>query len=151
MYASVKTVADQSTGGATDATFIAVTGLQMSFNVEEDEMWCLVGMQGLVSNHVALQRVDFDVKVDGAFISGNANGLAGTASAVVDSTNWLRAGKLVRLTKGVHTMSGWFKSSTNTDVATIKGTVLPCELSVLRLSNNAVLAHGVDAKFQVTE
>lgn len=151
MFASVKTTADQSTGGVTDNTFIAVTGLQMSFNVEEDEMWCLVSIKALGSNHVALARVDLDVKVDGAFISGQANGLAGHASAVVDSTVWVEGKKLVRLSKGIHVMNGWFKSSVDTDVATLKGTVFPVELSVLRLSNNAVLAHGVDAKFQVTE
>src|SRR5581483_722652 len=137
MLATVKTTADQSTGGATDATFIAVTGLQMQFNVEEPEMWCLLKMKGLVSNHVALHRVDFDIKVDGTFVSGNAAGLGGVASAVIDSTNWLEVSKLVRLTAGVHTISGWFRSDTNADVATIKGTVFPCELSVLRLTNNA--------------
>ena len=48
MYASVKTTSDQATGGVSDATFIAVTGLQMSFTVEEDEMWCLLRMKALV-------------------------------------------------------------------------------------------------------
>lgn len=151
MYASVKTTANQSTGGVTDGTFIAITGLQMAFTVEEDEMWCLLKIKALGSNATALHRCDLDIKVDGAFISGQANGLAGATSQVLAATDWVEGSKLVRLSKGMHTASGWFKADANTFVATVNGTVFPCELSVLRLSNNAVLAHGVDAKFQVTE
>lgn len=151
MYALIKTSADQSTGGVTDGTFIAITGLQASFSVEEDEMWCLVRIKALASNHIINQRVDLDVKVDGTFISGNTNGMACGVSAAADAQVYATGTKLVRLVKGSHVMGGWFKSSTDTDVATVHGTVFPCELEVLRLSNNSVLAHGVDAKFQVTE
>lgn len=148
MYALVTTDADQATSGfANDNVFGAITDLQMSFTVEEPEMWCLVKIKALASQDTtAGVKCEVDVKIDGSFISGLTHGLAAETSAVATMQFMLEGEKLVRLSAGPHVISGWFRSDTDAKVTTLHGTLIPCQLSVLRLSNNSVLAHGVDSK-----
>ncbi len=143
MYNVITVDGDQATNGSSDATFVAIDDLAMSFEVEEDEMVCILRVQALASNATAKDRIDFDIKVDGSFVSGNVLGLGGDASAAADSVVWINLSKVVRLAKGAHTIEGWVKGQTDTHVATLHGSIFPTELSVLRLSNNHLLGQGV--------
>lgn len=150
MYALKTLAADFVTDGANDATFQAVTGLRMSITVEEDEMWVLLKLKACVSNATVNGRADLDIAVDGTRLGGT-HGLQGATSATANAVNAMHIEKIVRLTKGDHKLSVFLKSTTNTQIAKIEATTWAASLEALRLSNNAVLAHGVDAKFQVTQ
>ena len=104
-----------------------------------------------------LDRCDLDIKVDGAFISatpaspsGNAAGLTGATSATAGAQVPVNVTKHIFLTEGDHVIQVWFKAGVG-GTAKVEATTWPALLSVLRLSNNSVLAHGVDAKFIVNE
>lgn len=150
MY-NVKTLsANFVTDGANDDTFQAVTGFSMAFNVEEDEMWCLIKLKACVSNATVNGRADLDVAIDGTRIGGT-HGLAGATSSTVNAVNAIHVENIVKLAKGEHKAAVFLKSTTDTQVAKIEGATWAATLEVLRLSNQALLAHGVDAKFQVVQ
>lgn len=148
MYGIKSTVADFSTGGATDNTIpVAIPGLAMQFTVEEPEMWVKLSVKALGSAVGAGSRAELMLKVDTtapAFVGA-------CVSQVTLQPAWEEGSTLMRLTQGAHTVAAYLRSNADGTVATVHGTILPCVLEVLRLSNNTVLAHGVDAKFQVTE
>lgn len=145
MYALKTLAADFVTDGVADATFQAVSALRMSITVEEDEMWVLLKLKACVSNNTVNGRADLDIAVDGTRLGGT-HGLAGATSSTVNAVNALHVEKIVRLTKGMKLLTVFIKSTTNTQVAKIEGATWSASLEALRLSNNAVLAHGVDAK-----
>lgn len=145
MYGLKSTTADQTTAST---SFVAVTGLALKFTVEEDEMWCLLKFKAVVSNATVDARCDLDLKVD-TVLQGGAAGLAGATSSTANAMVPMHVEHIVRLTKGQHVVAAQFKASAGT--AKIEGATFNPKLEVLRLSNNSVLAHGVDAKFQVTE
>ena len=47
MYGQLLLSTDQTT---TSASFVAVPGLSLGFSVEEDQMWCEVQFEAVVSN-----------------------------------------------------------------------------------------------------
>lgn len=145
MYGSKSITADQTTASA---TFVAVPGLALKFTVEEDEMWCLLKLKAVVSNATVDARCDLDLKVD-TVLQGGAAGLTGATSSTANAMVPVHLEHVVRLTKGQHVVAAQFKASAGT--AAVNAATFAAKLEVLRLSNNAVLAHGVDAKFQVTE
>lgn len=150
MYNVKNLTANFVTDGANDDTFQAVTGFAMSVMVEEDEMWCLLKLKACVSNNTINGRADLDIAVDGTRLGGT-HGLAGATSATANAINAVHVEKIVKLTKGDHKLAVYLKSTTDTQVAKIEGATWTATLECLRLTNNALLAHGVDAKFQVVQ
>jgi len=144
MYNIITAAGDQATGGATDATLIAITGLNMSFEVEEDEMVCFLRVQALGANATGGDRVNFDFKVDGTSVTAGVG--VGGSSTAAGAKVWMNFSKVVRLSKGKHTVQAMFSGSVDTHVATLYGTVFPSELSVLRLSNLNLVGVGVNPK-----
>lgn len=150
MYGQIKVAADVTNTTATHANL----GL-MKFTVEEEEMWVELGLQATASNNTAGEGVEFDFLVDGALVGGALLPLAACANSTLANSIGAKFAvnvkAYVRLTKGMHTLAGQFRRTANASTATIHATAYPAILSVIRHSNNAVLAHGVDAKFQVTQ
>lgn len=144
MYNAITTASDLATGGATDSVLIAATGVTMGFEVEEDEMVCILRVQALGSNATASDLVKFDFKVDGTSVSAGVG--VGASSTPAGAKQWMNVQKVVRLSKGSHTIALWFSGSVDGHVATLYGTVFPTELSVLRLSNSNLLGHGEESK-----
>ena len=149
MYFVKSTTADVSTGGASDNTTpIAITNLCSKINVLEPEMWVKISVKALCSADTTnATRADLMAKID----TGTPVFLACQVSATAGDRAWVEGSTTVRLTTGNHTVAAYLRGSADTKVATVHGSVLPCVLEVLELSNNSVLAHGVDAKFQVTQ
>jgi hypothetical protein len=150
MYNQVKVAADVTNNTTTYANL----GL-MSVTVEEDEMWVDISLQAVASNNTAGEGVEFDFLIDGTLVGGAGTPLAACANSTLANSVGtkfpVRVGTKVRLTKGTHVIAGQFRRTANASTATINATAYPAILGVLRLSNNALLAHGMGAKFQVTQ
>lgn len=123
-----------------------VTDASLRFLVEEEEMMTYVGFSGVIANaNVAAQSADFNLVVDGT----NATTLPIAHKALAASSkDSLSFGVVLRLTKGAHVVKLQANASVATDV-TIDGAAFDCRLIAQRLTGDAVLAHGVDAKTQV--
>lgn len=148
MYGQVTKAAD-----ATNATttFGTVAGLVMKFSVEEDEMFVDLRFDGVVSNATVNAETELDFLVDGARLGGT-NGLCGATSATADAKVPVHMARLVRLTKGAHTIALQMRDGgAPAGTAKLEATTYVAVLSALRMSHNAVLAHGVDAKDKLTQ
>ncbi len=124
--------------------FADATGAALNFLVEEDEMMVEVGLTGTVLCGGADSLIQFKLMVDGTSVSTlplAANDL------VAAKTEYLNIAKTVRLAKGRHVLK--LQSNVST-AATLKGATYDALLFAKRLSADAVLAHGVDSKVQLT-
>lgn len=131
------------TGGMAD-----VTGAILRFNVEEDEMLTEVGFQGVIANaNGAAQTCDLNLVVDG--VNATTLPIAGVQLALTTGKEHVRAAVIVRLTKGHHVLKLQANASVITDV-TVAGAAYDCRLFANRVTADAVLAHGVDSKNQVS-
>ena len=149
MYNFVTSAADVTYAGGTEATYQIMPTANFGFTVEEPEMWCKVKLSAFISLSAA-GKAYLNLKVDDAFLVGTATTL-GLAATTLDAAepnlrSWVVAERTVRLSQGFHTINGWVRSSANGITVTSSGTLVPMMLEVTRLSNNNVLAHGVDSK-----
>lgn len=129
------------------AAFTKVTGAEMLFHVEEEEM--LVDLYAKVTfSTSAVERADFTLFVDGANVAG-ANGLACLTPAVIADENTVVAARTVRLAKGSHSLDLRVKVAAGD--LTVEGATIPCELVAERRSHPATLGHGVDSKVQLIQ
>ena len=116
--------------------------LRLGFSVDEDEMFVRIRFQAALSNGAA-DEVDFGLALDGALIGGGAifrKGLDALTSHDGVVFEWF--GKVAR---GAHVLElqanqvGAASESTDTAVA-------PAMFSAERVTNEAVLGHGVGSK-----
>lgn len=132
---------------AAPAAFTKVTGAEMLFHVEEEEM--LVDLYAKVTfSTSAVARADFTLFVDGANVGG-ANGLACLTPAAAADVNTVVAARTVRLAKGSHILDLRVKVAAGD--LTVAGATIPCELVAERRSHPATLGHGVDSKVQLIQ
>lgn len=111
---------------------------KLGFLVEEDEMLVEFRFKGYLSAAGVL--VSYQLLLDGAAI-GAADGAAAAAFAEAP----IEFSKIISLSKGIHKVDLALGDLASTGVS-LNGATFPAELSVHRLSNDAALAHGVNAK-----
>jgi hypothetical protein len=122
-----------------------VTGAILNFAVEEDEMLVELGASGTLLSGAAASTTDFQFVVDGTATTTLPLGNVTITAAATKGPLGLY--QVVRLTKGRHVV----KLQANASAATtLKGTAYDCRLVARRDSADAVLAHGVDSKVQLT-
>jgi len=118
--------------------------LRVNFGVEEEEMLVRFRLQCAVESG-ADDMLDFGLQLDGALIGGGAlfrKGIDITAGKTHDgvSFEWFQ-----KVTKGSHVVA-LFTDQVGGASENIDTVVAPCTFTVERVSNDAVLAHGVDSK-----
>jgi hypothetical protein len=122
-----------------------VTGAILNFAVEEDEMMVNLGFTATILAGGAASQIDFQFMVDG--VAATAFPSAGLDITVAAKKAFLAMPLVVRLSKGRHVVK---LQANATAAASIKGTAYDCRLFAKRETADAVLAHGVDSKVQVT-
>jgi len=149
MFHSVTHAADATNTTTTYANI----GTGLKFNCEEEEMWTQLTFTGVVSNNTIAEGVELDFLVDGVALAATPQAACANANlaASVDAKFPINMQRVVRLSKGFHTIFARFRRTANASTASLLATAYPAVTSALRLSNINVLAHGVDSKVGVTQ
>lgn len=130
-----------TTGGlaATDAR------LRLAFNVDEDEMFVRFYFQCATENG-ADDLIDYGLQLDGALVGGGALYRKAVAAAPAAATHdGVSFEHIAKVARGRHVVA-LFSDQVNAASEGIDTGVAPCILVVEKISNEAVLAHGVDSK-----
>ena len=129
---------------ATGGLAAHAASLRFGFNVDEPEAYIKFRLQCCVENGAA-DMLDFGLELDGALINGGTlfrKALDATALVTHDGVvfEWFQ-----KVAEGAHVIALFsdqvLAASENIDTA-----VAPCVLSAERVTNEAVLAHGVGSK-----
>jgi hypothetical protein len=151
MYNSKQYASNFTTNGTTDAT-LQVVPVSFSFTVEEDQMWSELEFWALANNNHATDSVFINFAIDGTLVTGSSTvgGVAMAYNALTTTQTWMHAKWTTFIPVGTHVLTVLVRGTVNGQTVTLTNATgsggLPCLLSVTRLSNNAVLAHGVDSK-----